>query len=351
MKKIISQISLIMLIIMIGMTSVFITDSNAASLAGVAVSAAVEGSNFTVGLILPSNAAGAQCNIKVTYSNGESETKSLVYASGMEGAGFTNSVDFLAKSSGTAKISVTGIVLSDAEGKTIEDGGSKEETLNIQAKPSTTPDNSGTTNSGNSNPSEGTENTTTSNGGTTPPAEDTNKPNENTTTNTSNNTVNTNTTKEPEVVTPEFKEVKETVYAEKSCNVRSSCTTKVSSNKIGGLLVGQSVTRTGYNSEWSRILFNGKTAYVATSLLTTEKPEEKENEVTNEKVAEENTVTNEVENEVENSNNDLAQIQNEIGVLPEVGNNIAEYMFGIISIISLIIVMYMNFKNKNDIEE
>ena len=79
-----------------------------------------------------------------------------------------------------------------------------------------------------------------------------------------------------ETNTPSFTEVNETVYATGSVNVRSSYST--SSSIIGSLGEGDSVTRTGRGSNgWSRVTYNGQTAYINSSYLTTEKPEESNN--------------------------------------------------------------------------
>lgn len=88
---------------------------------------------------------------------------------------------------------------------------------------------------------------------------------------------------------PTFKNVNETVYVQtESVNVRG--TWSASGGQDGSLKKGDSVTRTGVSSEtingyvWSRINYNGKTAYVISSALTTKKieveeePEEKTEE-------------------------------------------------------------------------
>lgn len=88
---------------------------------------------------------------------------------------------------------------------------------------------------------------------------------------------------------PTFKNVNETVYVQtESVNVRG--TWSASGGQYGSLKKGDSVTRTGISSEtingyvWSRINYNGKTAYVISSALTTKKieveeePEEKTEE-------------------------------------------------------------------------
>ncbi len=70
---------------------------------------------------------------------------------------------------------------------------------------------------------------------------------------------------------PTFQSVNQTVYANTEVNVRASYTT--SSNRIGSLQKGQSVTRTGIGSNgWSRVTFNGQTGYINSQYLTTTKP-------------------------------------------------------------------------------
>lgn len=88
---------------------------------------------------------------------------------------------------------------------------------------------------------------------------------------------------EPKPAEPTFRQVNETVYVQTdSVNVRG--TWSASGGQYGTLKKGESVTRTGVSSEkingyiWSRISYNGKTAYVISSALTTTKPEEKKEE-------------------------------------------------------------------------
>ena len=69
---------------------------------------------------------------------------------------------------------------------------------------------------------------------------------------------------------PSFSSVNETVYATGSVNVRSSYST--SSSIVGSLDAGDSVPRTGRGSNgWSRVTYNGQTAYISSEFLTTEK--------------------------------------------------------------------------------
>ena len=89
----------------------------------------------------------------------------------------------------------------------------------------------------------------------------------------------TSTQKNDEETKPSFRDVNETVYAtESGINVRSSYST--SSSSIGTLSAGDELTRTGEATNavngitWSRVTYNGQTAYVSSSYLSTEKPEE-----------------------------------------------------------------------------
>lgn len=80
-----------------------------------------------------------------------------------------------------------------------------------------------------------------------------------------------------------FSSRNETVYATGSVNVRASYST--SSRIIGSLEEGDSLTRTGISDEWSRVTYEGQTAYVINSGLTTTKPateEEQDEENTDE---------------------------------------------------------------------
>jgi len=78
--------------------------------------------------------------------------------------------------------------------------------------------------------------------------------------------------KEEKPAEPTFTSVNETVYAKSTVNVRESYSTN--STKLGSLNKGDEVTRIGKGSNgWSKITYNGKTAYVNSSYLTTEQPQ------------------------------------------------------------------------------
>ena len=70
--------------------------------------------------------------------------------------------------------------------------------------------------------------------------------------------------------TVSFSSRNETVYATGSVNVRASYSTN--SRVIGSLSEGDSLTRTGISDEWSRVTYEGQTAYVINSGLTTTEP-------------------------------------------------------------------------------
>lgn len=93
------------------------------------------------------------------------------------------------------------------------------------------------------------------------------------TTQTTTTTQTTKTQSEPEA---KFTDTNKTMYSTGDINVRSSYST--SSKAVGSLKEGDTVTVIGTSSNgWSKVKFNGQTAYVKTSLLTDKKPEKKSN--------------------------------------------------------------------------
>ena len=95
----------------------------------------------------------------------------------------------------------------------------------------------------------------------------------NQTTTTTQTTQTTKTQSEPEA---KFTDTNKTMYSTGDVNVRSSYST--SSKAVGSLKEGDTVTVIGTSSNgWSKVKFNGQTAYVKTSLLTDKKPEKKSN--------------------------------------------------------------------------
>ena len=93
MKKIISQISLILLIMFIGIVSTLVPEVYAAD-ATISVSSSniKEGDTFTVTVNIPSNAVGYQGKIKVYYKNGgvTDYSAKLLKLTGMDGGDFSH---------------------------------------------------------------------------------------------------------------------------------------------------------------------------------------------------------------------------------------------------------------------
>lgn len=68
-----------------------------------------------------------------------------------------------------------------------------------------------------------------------------------------------------------FTDVNETVYANKEVNIRTGPSTDY--EKIGQLKWGESITRIGIGDNgWSKVLYNGETAYMYSGYLQTDKP-------------------------------------------------------------------------------
>lgn len=130
----------------------------------------------------------------------------------------------------------------------------------------------------------------------------------------SNSTSNSGSTKKE----PKFTSVNQTIYTTGEVNIRKSYST--SSAIIKTVEKGTEITRVGIGDNgWSKITYNGQTAYISSSLLTKTKPAEdkpkteepKSNTATNqttnnETINNENTnnITEPVNNEVDNSNTD-----------------------------------------------
>ena len=310
MKKIIFQISLIFIIIVLGMMSTFINSVNA-EVVSLSAGTVKKGEVFSVGLAgIPAGAVAYQANVKITFSDGT--TKNCQKISYLNYLGVTDTEQerstISADVAGTATITLYNIVVTNENSQNIQTTSTVTATVNI------VDDSTPATSAPTANPEVPTVATT--------------QPEQ----------------KEPEVVNPTFKEVKETVYAIQNCNVRSSCSTEINTNKIGGLKEGQEITRTGIANTWSRILYNGKTAYVATRLLTTEKPVEEEEEL-----EEENTEESPDNTEVSDEEK-LKAIEEEIGALPEVGHNVFVYMYIMISVIAVVSVCVIGYKIKSKAE-
>ena len=75
---------------------------------------------------------------------------------------------------------------------------------------------------------------------------------------------------------PEFEPVNDEVYVKTedggSVRLRSSCSTDSDSNIVTYASPGTRLARTGKGSEWTRIDYNGSTAYLSSAYITTEVP-------------------------------------------------------------------------------
>jgi uncharacterized protein YgiM (DUF1202 family) len=279
-----------------------------------------------------------------------------------------NSVTLTAKVAGTATVTVSDIVISDANSSAIETGGSKSQTFTVVDPSATTANNN---NNNNNNNGETTNNTTVKFTDTNETVYTTDSCNVRESYSTSSNKVakvekgtqikrtgvgdngwsrveyngktcyissQFLTTEKP--ADPTFTDTNKTMYATQSCNVRKSWST--SSDKIGYLNKDQEVTVIGVNTEigWYKIKYNEQEAYVSSRLLSDEIPEEQNED-------NENTVSDDEIVETEEKD-ELTKLQEEIGVLPEVGKNIATTFYVVITIIALIsIVVGYYYINKN----
>lgn len=394
MKKIISQILLILLIMIVGVVPCVLAADATISVSSTNIK---KGDTFTVTVNIPSNAVGYQGTIKIFYKD-EGITDSsglLMKVTGIDGE-YTHpgnmTATFTAKSTGEATISVEGCVISDKDTNTLKNPApisiivaSNIQTPTTPSTPETpsTPTTPTTPSEPSDNPGNGSTSTGNSNTGSTttePKFTDVNETVYTTQRCNVRKSYSTDSEKittlekdtkltrkgvgdngwskvehngqtvyvyseyltktepkaeeEPEVV---FKDTHENLYAKQNCNLRASWSTD--SEKVGYLTKGQEVERTGYaDNGWSRIIYNGKTVYVASRLLVLEKPEEDEEENTVNNTVENNSVMDEnvVDDPTQMSEEDrLKEIQAEVGVLPEVGTNIANIVYVIVTLIAI----------------
>ena len=81
---------------------------------------------------------------------------------------------------------------------------------------------------------------------------------------------------------PTFKSVNETVYTTKDCNLRASWSTSSSVTPVNAgtelKLTGTSTEKDNDGNTWYRVTYNGATKYIASYLITYDKPEEEKEE-------------------------------------------------------------------------
>lgn len=394
MKYNIIKISVLILIVILTVFSLsnFV---DAASKATINCSSTVKlNEEFTVKLNLPSGATGVQANVTVTFKDGSKKTDKIVYMNDKD-LNFTSDspAKIVATVAGSATISVTNILITSGS-EEIESNGTLTTTITVEdpntsvvnntTPPQTTTDNTDT--SSNNNPTTsapkfkdvnetvyttersnirksyskesailGTVNKGTALKRTGIGDNDWSRVEYNGQTAyvlselLTTKTTNTNASDNAEVT---FKDVNDTMYAKDKCNVREGYSTET--NILGGLSKDEEVTRTGVGSNgWSRIKYNGKTAYVLTRLLTSNKPAKDDTNTTVsnsvENTVNSNTVVNEVVQEnVLSDEEKLNIIKEEVGVLPEVGINSATVLYIIITIITLIVSCRIIYKYKEN---
>ena len=145
---------------------------------------------------------------------------------------------------------------------------------------------------------------------------------------------------------PGWNNTGDTVYATTSMNVRSSWGTDQPA--IGSLKKGDSVTRIAVGSTgWDKIKYNGKTAYVLSKLLTTNKVEPDDENTVNENVVDNNTAA---QNLTETEQDAYNKIVGEVGVLPAVGKNFADfvYVIALTTTLGMIALVGVRIREKNE---
>lgn len=244
------------------------------------------------------------------------------------------SATFKVKATGTSNCGVSGVVLGDAKNVPLTPSIRNSATITVKA-----PTSGGNSGSTTQKPSTG-DNTNT------------NKP---TNTNTNSSSTNNNQSKDPT-----FTSVNQTVYATSQVNVRGTWST--SGKLLGTLQKDDSLTRTGIGSNgWDRVIYKGQTAYINHDYLTTTKPKEEKpnenttnnettnnttNEATNNTVNNEttnnevtNTANNEVNNEEHNENSNSAVQNNQNAIQGENSSRANYVLYGIIGIIIIAIII------------
>lgn len=129
----------------------------------------------------------------------------------------------------------------------------------------------------------------------------------------------------------------ETMYVQERCNIRSSYS--VDSSRVGGLDVGTEVTVIAeYSNGWYKIKYDGGEAYIKAGILRSTKPQIPEPEQEEEPMEEEETQNTQTPEPpvINDSQNQTDELLDEIGVLPEVGKNIADGLYIAVVILAMI---------------
>ncbi len=146
----------------------------------------------------------------------------------------------------------------------------------------------------------------------------------------------------------------ETMYVQERCNIRESYS--VNSDRVGGLDVGTEVTVIAeYSNGWYKIKYDGGEAYIKAGILRSTKPETEEPEENSEEQPEEQTQpdanmsTNTTPENNTNVDTEYEKLLDEIGVLPEVGFNVADILYGGSIILAIVILIGMKDKKEKHI--
>lgn len=372
-KKIISQIMLILLIMIIGIFSC-VPDASASQVSLTCPNSVIVGEKISVTFNLPENYDG-QCNITITYNNETTPdaTETIAYMNGLSNEN-ERTVTFEAKKVGIAKISANNIIINDSAAK-VETINPISVNVNIvekqEPKPQPQPEQPAMPTTPTNPPTNTTNNNTTTNEVKFTDVNETvyttDRVNLRKSYSTSSEKITTlakdtkltrtgiasngwsrvnyngqtayiytqylakEENQKPEEKPEEevkFTDVNKTMYAKQNCNLRKSWSTK--SDLAGYLTKGEEVTVTGTaDNGWTRIKYKNQDIYVATRLLVAEKPEEEEK-------PEENTEEPENPTEVPVEKTELEKLQENIGVLPEVGNNIATQIYILVAVVATI---------------
>ena len=274
------------------------------------------GENFTVTVVIPPEAVGYNGDISVKFSDGTTETKTDAKVTGLDGDykhPGNMSCTFSAKSEGTATITVSNLTITDSNGTKVNAQKTLSGSVSIVKKQEAPQPAAPTTPAASTTP-------------TTPAAS------------TSTTSAQSNE--------PSWTNTGDTVVATETVNVRSGWGTSFSS--LGKLAKGTTVTRNAKGSNgWDKVTFKGQTGYILSKLLTTKEVEPDEEENTN--VAEENTNTvDPAANLAEEEKDVYNRLVEEVGVLPTVGRNFADYVYTISVLIAIGMIGFIGLKIRDD---
>lgn len=168
------------------------------------------------------------------------------------------------------------------------------------------------------------------------------------------NTTSTNETKTQVLEKPIETKKNETMYVQERCNIRSSYS--VESDRVGGLDVGTEVTVIAeYSNGWYKIKYDGGEAYIKAGILRSTKPvipepePEVEEPLPSEEPAEQSKpeeIQSQVPEEPVTTNIQDDDLVKEIGILPEVGKNIADYLYISAVFVALVAVVAINLSKR-----